>query len=108
MRRQKTELSEHFLAEWSSRRKRGKRHFVLYHGVMLWGGFMLFFSLGVFHYAHYGSMFSMEGLWWMRWLVGALIWSYVGFLYGRSQWSRNEQLFKQYQSVNASEKHFDA
>ena len=108
MKRAKSELSERFLAEWSSRRKRGKWHFVLFQGVLLWGGFMLFFSLGVFHYAHYGSMFSFEGLWWMRWTLGALIWAYVGFLYGRSQWSRNEQLFDQHRARNPRKDQLDA
>ncbi len=79
------------LAQWENIRRQGKRRFIWNHGVFQWGGFMFFFSLAFFQYQRYGSMFSMEGNLPFRLLFGALIWIFVGYLYGQSRWRRNEQ-----------------
>lgn len=52
---------------------------------------MFCFSLGVYHYRQYGSVLSLEGNLWVRLLVAALVWTYVGYLYGRSSWHQNER-----------------
>jgi hypothetical protein len=67
------------------------RHFVWNHGVLRWGGFMFFFSLAVFQYSHFGSVFSTEGNWLFRAGLAAATWAFVGYLYGRSLWRRNER-----------------
>jgi hypothetical protein len=79
------------LAEWEKIRAQGMGHFVWSYGVLRWGGFMLFFSLAVFQYSHFGSVFSAEGHWLFRGVFAALTWTFVGWLYGRSQWRRNER-----------------
>lgn len=55
---------------------------------------MFFFSTGVFNYAHFGQVISLEGNWGMRTLLGLLTWTFVGYGYGHSQWRRNEQIFR--------------
>jgi len=67
------------------------RHFIWSHGVLRWGGFMFFFSMAVFQYAHFGNVLSTEGNWPLRVLLGLATWVLVGYAYGRSQWRRNEQ-----------------
>ncbi|MGZ8217903.1 hypothetical protein [Methylomagnum sp.] len=79
------------LAEWEKIRVRGERHFVWAYGVLRWGGFMFCFSLAVFQYSHFGGVLSLEGNWLFRLLLAAVTWTFVGFLYGRSQWRRNER-----------------
>jgi hypothetical protein len=87
----KTIWSPERLTEWEKIRARGMRHFVWTHGVLRWGGFMFFFSLGVFQYSHFGSVLSTEGNWLFRLFLAAATWIFVGFLYGRSMWRRNER-----------------
>jgi hypothetical protein len=79
------------LAEWEKVRSQGMRHFVWTQGVLGWGGFMFLLSMAVFQYAHFGNVLSTEGNWLARILFAAFIWSFVGHLYGRSLWRRNEQ-----------------
>lgn len=79
------------LDEWKNLRARGMRHFVWSYGVLRWGGFMFFFSMAVFQYSHFGSVLSTEGNWLFRALLAAITWTFVGWLYGRSQWRRNER-----------------
>jgi hypothetical protein len=83
------------LAEWEQLRRQGQRHFIWAYGVLRWGGFMFCFSMAVFQYSHFGHVFSGEGQWLMRVALGLLTWVFVGFLYGRSQWRRNEQEYLQ-------------
>ncbi|CAL1239680.1 hypothetical protein [Candidatus Methylocalor cossyra] len=79
------------LSEWERIRARGMRHFVWSHGVLRWGGFMFFFSLALFQHAHFGNVFSTEGHFLLRILLAGFTWTFVGWLYGRSQWYRNER-----------------
>lgn len=79
------------LAEWERTRAKGKRHFIWTHGVLRWGGFMFVFSTVVFQHQVFGDIFSTEGNLPFRLLFGASVWIFVGYLYGRSRWARNEQ-----------------
>lgn len=79
------------LAEWEKLRAQGERQFVWGYGVLRWGGFMFCFSMAVFQYSHFGSVFSAEGNWLFRVLLALVTWIFVGYLYGRSQWRRNER-----------------
>jgi len=79
------------LRQWEKTRALGKRRFVWAHGVAQWGGFMFFFSLGVFQHSHYGHLLSTEGNLPFRVGLSLLVWIYVGYLYGSSRWKRNEQ-----------------
>jgi len=79
------------LAEWEKLRAGGMRHFVWSYGVLRWGGFMFCFSMAVFQYSHFGDVLSTEGNWPLRLGLTAMTWTFVGWLYGRSQWRRNEQ-----------------
>jgi hypothetical protein len=79
------------LAAWEKARARGMRHFVWSHGVLQWGGFMFFFSMAVFQYSRFGNLFSTEGNLPFRLLLAAATWIFVGYLYGRSMWRRNER-----------------
>jgi len=77
--------------EWEKTRALGKRRFIWTHGVAQWGGFMFFFSLGVFQHSHYGHLLSTEGNLPFRVGLALLVWIYVGYLYGQSRWKKNEQ-----------------
>jgi hypothetical protein len=85
--------SEARLAAWEKLRARGAARFIWSHGVLLWGGFMFCFSLAFFQVQHYGSLFSGEGNLPFRIAVCVLVWVFVGILYGRSRWRRNEQIY---------------
>lgn len=86
-----TTWSPQRIKAWEHMRARGRRYYILGHGVLRWGGFMLCFSLSVYHYGRFGTIFSTEGYLWFRLLIGALIWTYVGYLYGRASWHQNER-----------------
>ena len=81
------------LDQWRKTRANGKNHFIWTHGVIQWGGFMFFFSLGLFQHSHYGSVFSTQGNLPFRLILALLVWVFVGYLYGQSRWRRNEQEF---------------
>lgn len=85
------------MARWERLRIVGKRQFIWSHGVLRWGGFMMCFSLAVFQHARFGDVFSTEGQWWVRLILAAATWTWVGFLYGKSTWQRNEQAYREYQ-----------
>lgn len=78
---------------WVSIRARGRRRYIWYHGVLRWGGFMFCFSLAIYQYRQFGSVISTEGHLWFRMAFGALVWTYVGYLYGRASWHQNEREF---------------
>lgn len=78
-------------AEWEAIRARGRNAYIWSHGVLRWGGFMLFFSLGVFQYAHFGHPFSFEGNWKLRFIAALLTWTFVGYAYGRSSWAKKSR-----------------
>ncbi len=86
------------LRQWEKTRALGQRRFVWTHGVLHWGGFMFCFSLAVFQFSHYGSVFSTEGNLPFRLVLALLVWVYVGHLYGLSQWRRNEQEYQAQQN----------
>jgi len=88
------------LEDWRKTRAGGKNRFIWTHGVVQWGGFMLFFSLGVFQHSHYGNVFSTEGNLPFRLVLALLVWVFVGYLYGQSRWRRNEQEYLEQLSGN--------
>jgi hypothetical protein len=55
---------------------------------------MFCFSLAVFQYRQFGSVLSLQGNVAFRVVLGALVWAYVGYLYGRSLWNRNEREYR--------------
>lgn len=77
------------------------RHFIWFYGVLRWGGFMFCFSLAVFQYSHFGDVLSTEGNWLFRVLLAAATWIYVGRLYGRSLWRRNEREYAEQRPAGA-------
>jgi hypothetical protein len=83
------------LEHWRKTRAGGKQRFIWTHGVVQWGGFMFFFSLGVFQHSHYGDVFSTEGNLPFRLILALLVWVFVGYLYGQSRWRRNEQEYQE-------------
>ncbi len=85
------------LERWEKIRARGKSRFIWTHGVIQWGGFMFFFSFVLFQYRHYGDVFSTEGNLPFRIIFALLVWTFVGCLYGRSRWLRNEQEYLEQQ-----------
>lgn len=52
---------------------------------------MFLFSTVVFQHQAFGDIFSTQGNLPFRLLLGASVWTFVGYLYGRSRWARNEQ-----------------
>jgi hypothetical protein len=52
---------------------------------------MFCFSLAVFQYRQFGNPLSLDGSPAFRLFLGGLVWVYVGYLYGRSLWNRNER-----------------
>lgn len=76
---------------WATVRTQGRQRYIWGYGVLRWGGLMFCFSLAVYHYRQFGSVISSEGHLWFRLLLGALVWTCVGYLYGRSSWHRNER-----------------
>jgi hypothetical protein len=93
MKTQAGQWSEQSMADWEKRRAKGMAHFVWVQGVLQWSGFMFCFTLGFFQVQHYGNLFSTEGNLSFRITVGLMIWCFVGLLYGRSRWQRNEQIY---------------
>jgi hypothetical protein len=81
------------LEQWAKTRAQGKQRFVWTHGVLQWGGFMFSFSFAVFQHRHFGDVFSTEGNLPFRLILALSVWIYVGYLYGRSRWLRNEQAY---------------
>ena len=79
------------VARWRKTRERGRNRFIWIHGVLEWGGFMFFFTLGVFQHSHYGNIFSTDGNLSFRLVLALVVWVFVGYLYGQSRWRRNEQ-----------------
>jgi len=45
----------------------------------------------VYQHQVFGDIFSTQGNLPFRLVLGVLVWTFVGYLYGRSKWSRNEQ-----------------
>lgn len=78
------------LNRWAQIRARGRTLYIWGDGVLRWGGSMFCFSIGVYHYRQFGTIFSAEGCLWFRLLTAALVWTYVGYLYGRASWHQNE------------------
>lgn len=76
---------------WERTRALGKARFIWTHGVLRWGGFMFCFSFAVFQHAALGHVFSTAGNLPFRLILALLVWAYVGYLYGRSVWARNER-----------------
>ena len=79
------------LEGWARLRALGRSRFIWSYGVLRWGGFMCCFSLAVFQYRQFGSPWSLDGNAPFRVGLAAMVWAYVGYLYGRSVWNRNER-----------------
>ncbi|MBM4201135.1 MAG: hypothetical protein FJ189_07600 [Gammaproteobacteria bacterium] len=79
------------LRDWERLRSRGRSRFIWSYGVLRWGGFMFCFSLTLFQYRQFGNPWSLDGNALLRLILGGAVWAYVGYLYGRSVWSRNER-----------------
>lgn len=83
------------LKAWRKTRALGQQRFIWTHGVLQWGGFMLSFSMAVFQHRQYGDVFSTAGNLPFRLILAAGVWMFVGYLYGKSRWRRNEQEYQQ-------------
>ena len=79
------------LRQWEKTRALGKNRFIWTHGVLQWGGFMFFFSFSIFQHRNFGHVLSTEGNLPFRLILALSVWIYVGYLYGRSRWRKNEQ-----------------
>ncbi len=93
----KTHWTTDRLRQWEKIRAQGRNRFIWNHGVLQWGGFMCCFSFAVFQNSYYGDVFSSEGNLPFRLILALLVWTFVGYLYGRSRWQRNEQEYRQQQ-----------
>jgi hypothetical protein len=99
-------LSESEALRWEEVRVLGKPRFIWTQGVLRWGGMMWAFSLGLFQHAHFGSVFSLEGAWEVRWVVATLTWVLVGYGYGRSLWHRTEERYHAYLALMGKSRFF--
>jgi hypothetical protein len=88
------------LEQWKKIRSGGKKRFIWTHGVLQWGGFMFFFSFAVFQHRHYGHVLSTEGNLPFRLIIALTVWTFVGYLYGRSRWLRSEQEYQDQKTGN--------
>ncbi len=86
-----TGRTDEWRRQWEQTRELGRSRFIWTHGVLQWGGFMFCFSFALFQHSHYGKVFSTEGNLAFRLMLALLVWTFVGYLYGRSRWRRNEQ-----------------
>lgn len=93
MKIKQTSSSSERLRRWQETRALGEARFIWSYGVLRWGGFMFCFTTVFYQYRRYGDVLSTEGNLVFRLLFGATIWAFVGWLYGRSQWRRNEREF---------------
>ncbi|QSA98446.1 hypothetical protein [Methylococcus sp. EFPC2] len=93
MKKTRAAWSAERLEQWRLIRASGESRYIWSHGVLRWGGFMFCFSMALHQYSRYGDLFSSEGNLPFRLIFGAAIWVFVGYLYGRSQWRRNEREF---------------
>lgn len=72
---------------WEEKRRRGRRAFILYRGMLKWGGIMFFLTL-------FTNVFGRHRK--LDWLfvVSALIaCPFAGFLWARSMWFLNERRY---------------
>ncbi len=70
---------------WEKIRKRGKLSFILYRGVLGWGGFM-FLVMTTFQ-----VFVNHRSLSWSFMLVSALVWPLAGYVCGLCVWSWSER-----------------
>ncbi len=89
-------------AAWERIRTLGRQRYIWQYGVLRWGGFMFCFSLAVYHYRQFGRLISSEGHLWFRLLLGAVVWAYVGYLYGRASWHQNERNYRARRSAGGT------
>lgn len=83
------------LKRWQTIRAKGREHYIWFHGVLLWGGFMFCFSLAMFQQRLYGHVLSTEGNLPFRIGLSLMVWIFVGYLYGKSRWQQNEWEYSQ-------------
>lgn len=75
---------------WESTRQKGRGRFILYSGVLGWGGCM-FLSMSILR-----SVFGFSGYfaaipWYWTWNV--VLWAAVGFIFGFLTWIWSEKLY---------------
>jgi hypothetical protein len=83
--------SEKNQQRWSATRAKGKWHFVLVKGVLMWGGLMFLFmavSPVVFGFPHRVSILPPD-----YWIWQPLLWAAGGFGWGLWVWSSTEKKY---------------
>jgi len=76
--------------KWATVRKKGRWHFILYRGVLIWGGlmFLLMCASPVF----FGFPHSAASTPWYRtWNV--ILWAVAGFAFGFATWTCSEKMY---------------
>lgn len=77
------------LQSWENTRRRGKRHFIWWLGVVKFGGLTFLLSMLVKH-------FTIEAISWRIILIDLVVWSVAGYVYGTLLWSGTERSYLKY------------
>jgi hypothetical protein len=93
------ELSASQLKSWEKTRLKGKRHFILYRGVLGWGLYMFFVMTFYSHLKAVDFEFSaLDSISLSIVVINITVWMIGGFLYGWWTWSLSEKSYKNQQS----------
>lgn len=91
------ELSDSQLKSWEKTRLKGKRHFILYRGVLGWGLYMFFVMTFYSHLKAVDFKFSalnFNSISLSIVVINITVWMIGGFLYGWWTWSLSEKSYK--------------
>jgi hypothetical protein len=73
---------------WEKKRRRGKQSFIVYRGVLKWGGIMFVLTTITNVFAHHGKPD------WIFEISSLIACPFAGYLWARSMWHVNENRFQ--------------
>ena len=88
-------MSEKQAAKWKKTRAKGRRHFIIYSGVLGWGLIMFVFMTAFIHLQQANfDIQQLSGLSLVVVLVNLLVWTLGGLVFGVLTWHGNEKLYQ--------------
>jgi hypothetical protein len=87
---------------WEAIRTAGKRHFVVWHGIMRYGGFMYAFMTIVMLAQNSARLKSLLDIGVLL-AIGAVVWPLAGIVVGVWMWSMMETAYTRYQQQQRNE-----
>lgn len=85
--------------KWAILREKGKRHFVWFHGVLMWGIVTgILWSVAMSYYSPSEHIY-------IRPIIALIIFPISGYFGSKWTWNRNEQKHSVYKAENEQESH---